>query len=583
MARSLMYLGVVGWCSAACLAQPQRTDNPPFDTIPVIKTGDPTGVGTSVFTAFSTTSGPFINDNGLVAFIGQMSGQPNGSDEGIWIGTRCGDLEFVAQEGDPMPGNDPGDSGVTIRAFGIAAFTNEEDVLLNVDLSGPGVNQLNNEAILLWREGTLYKVVREGDPWAFPAGTVRSQVARMGDDGTIGLFAAGAGTPTWNEGIVKGPPPLTPVAHRGAQIQGLPSEFTWSRVRRPTVNAHGDVGFFGIIRQNGTAISDGMYVYTEDDELIEIANSNDPTPAPGTTSWGMGMGRPYINSNRNIIFGATSGATDLILYATNYSPDTLATVTATGLEAPGTNGESFRNLNLARVYLNALDHIAFHADIDNAGNDNGIWAGEPHDLQLVAIEGQNANVPGLDAAMGNGGWTSPGQGFRPILSQTCLIAFMWTLVGNDVSGNGDNDALFVFDLNGPHGDGRQRWILARENDEIDLDPSASGQDIRRIGFNDVRAHDTLGSAGGAAGSFNLWGHLAFHLSFTDASEAILVAVPTHCPADINVDGIQNTSDFVQFLNLFTSQSPVADWNRDCILNTTDFIAFLSDYNIPGCQ
>lgn len=64
----------------------------------------------------------------------------------------------------------------------------------------------------------------------------------------------------------------------------------------------------------------------------------------------------------------------------------------------------------------------------------------------------------------------------------------------------------------------------------------------------------------------------------DSDKAVLVV---SCPADINIDGVINTIDFLAFLNLWTVGDLGADWNGDGTINTLDFIAYLNDW-VAGC-
>lgn len=54
-----------------------------------------------------------------------------------------------------------------------------------------------------------------------------------------------------------------------------------------------------------------------------------------------------------------------------------------------------------------------------------------------------------------------------------------------------------------------------------------------------------------------------------------------CRTDLNADGVLDTRDFLEYLNLWTTGDPLADWNGDGTINTQDFIAYLNDW-AAGC-
>ena len=55
-----------------------------------------------------------------------------------------------------------------------------------------------------------------------------------------------------------------------------------------------------------------------------------------------------------------------------------------------------------------------------------------------------------------------------------------------------------------------------------------------------------------------------------------------CYVDCNGDTVINSQDFLCFLNLYTSQNPLADCNGDTVINSQDFLCFLNLYNNPPC-
>lgn len=62
---------------------------------------------------------------------------------------------------------------------------------------------------------------------------------------------------------------------------------------------------------------------------------------------------------------------------------------------------------------------------------------------------------------------------------------------------------------------------------------------------------------------------------------LLFPGPPFCRADLNEDGVVNTLDYIEFLNLWNAHDPEADWNNDGVINTLDFLAFQNDW-AAGC-
>ncbi len=69
----------------------------------------------------------------------------------------------------------------------------------------------------------------------------------------------------------------------------------------------------------------------------------------------------------------------------------------------------------------------------------------------------------------------------------------------------------------------------------------------------------------------------------DAYRAVAAAMGIHvCPADVNLNGRVENSDFSAWLNAFNDGNPLADQNFDGEIDPSDFSAFLSNYHL-GCD
>ena len=58
----------------------------------------------------------------------------------------------------------------------------------------------------------------------------------------------------------------------------------------------------------------------------------------------------------------------------------------------------------------------------------------------------------------------------------------------------------------------------------------------------------------------------------------IIGIGGNCRADVNEDGVVDTRDFLEFLNLYNLRDPFADWNGDGLINTLDFLAFQNDWS-----
>lgn len=74
---------------------------------------------------------------------------------------------------------------------------------------------------------------------------------------------------------------------------------------------------------------------------------------------------------------------------------------------------------------------------------------------------------------------------------------------------------------------------------------------------------------------------AAFLSGTGGIDDAFTIIKTLCPVDINNDGIVNTQDMLEFLNLWSAADPRADWNNDGTVNTQDVLAYLNSW-AAGC-
>jgi FlgD Ig-like domain len=126
--------------------------------------GVPTGLVYASFMAID------VNDGGDAFIISSMNGPgaTADNDEGFWT-NRNGALELLIREGNPAPGlpgitfGGAGDYVGTGYSFESEAWSNDSKLGIQANITGPGIDYGNNEALWVERAGGLTLLAREGD------------------------------------------------------------------------------------------------------------------------------------------------------------------------------------------------------------------------------------------------------------------------------------------------------------------------------------------------------------------------------------------------------------------------------------
>jgi hypothetical protein len=136
------------------------------------RTGDQ-AAGVAPGISYSSFDSIRLNGNGQMAFLGGLagSGVTSSTDHAIWGENNGGALRVVAREGDPAPGLA---AGFAFGSFGFISMNDVGQVVLDADLSGPGLDLSNNHGI--WatdRNGVLRLLARYGDMFEVAPGDSR--------------------------------------------------------------------------------------------------------------------------------------------------------------------------------------------------------------------------------------------------------------------------------------------------------------------------------------------------------------------------------------------------------------------------
>jgi hypothetical protein len=262
----------------------------------VAQEGSPaTGISAGVnFAAFSS---PAINDNGRIAFFGNLTGTgvTTANDEGLWRSTTGTNLELVVREGDQAPGIPTGNN---FSLLGSPVFNNAGHVAFAGRVVGPDITSENQYGIWSTRSGQLSLDYRSGEPapqLGEGAAFGMLAVPAMNHDNRMAFLAAVTGPTTltaiFNEGRTGS---LELVAATTQSAPGTPTGVTFSSFTgtqsyhiRPGMNASGQVAFFGKVTGSVITTANDFGIWATDlaGELHLVAREGDTIdvdPGAGT-------------------------------------------------------------------------------------------------------------------------------------------------------------------------------------------------------------------------------------------------------------------------------------------------------------
>jgi len=392
--------------------------------------------GMPLFTTFgSVMDSPILADDGTVLFMSNMAGPTieSKNSHALFQGTTTADLFAVAQWSDPAPGlpgidliNNGGTSGISVNTLRISP---DGRSLWTSKLSN-ATNDLpttSDTGLFGGFAGSLVLVAREGDPAPGTSGAV------FGDLDGLNLQTTGIN----RNGRVMFPAPLV-----GGDVVGTSNDlaiYTGTPGALTIVVRRGDTMLPGPIKANAFSglggqlagnnqMADDKIVYNLQLSGAGVTAGNDEsiwlyTPgsgnrlllregdsAPGTAgavfSGGTGIlaftlagGSVAGNGRFSFYTGLANGDTTSANDGAVYIADTagVATLLArTGSPAPGTDAV-FKNFNVFQHFVNGSGVGIFTAALIggtvNSTNDDGIWAGAPGSVSLVARSGVTP-IPG---------------------------------------------------------------------------------------------------------------------------------------------------------------------------------------------
>jgi hypothetical protein len=402
---------------------------------------------------------PRLNERGDVFFSASL-GSASSPRHGAFFAEagQSGAVRPLALSGTSMPGLG---AGVTAVGFHEPPRLHPAAAAGTVVglLSGPGVVPANDSAAWTGPVGDLRLVARAGDP----------------APGAPGARFAGQ---TDSQGV----------AFRGATVDRQGNTVFHAHLAGPGINP---------------AFDAGLWVAPAGGAPVLVARSGDPAPGLGGSARYGHIGPFQSVSNGRVVFaapvtGAGPGVTT-VLFAGD--PGGVDVILKAGDAAPGTD-TTFAGIGGA--VMNDAGQLAFWAPLASGGPLNdGVFAGAPEDLRLVARSGELAPDVGPDVRFNLLS--------TPAINGRGQVAFGGSIRGAGVSGVND-DAIWATD---PAGELR---LVVREGDLLD-----TGEGAPRRVRNLIFFSPSNGGEDGAFSGFNDAGQLVFLTYFDDESHGVYIA------------------------------------------------------------
>ena len=520
-------------------------------------------------------SAPSLNNRGYVAFSATLSGDDvsTSNDTGLWVANH-GSFETVAREGSAATGLPAGSlfgsfqfSIVPLNDSGQIAFT--VYAVIPDSVSKYGIWASDGDSLQL-----LAGVGGEA-PGAIDDATFRSLSRRptINRHGVVAFAASLSGNLYESnnaqsaDGIwISDSDQPAAVAISGEHAVGISDEATFTSFLLSSylsLNRRGNVAFWGQHVPNGGPTQSGTGIWLGSPAgLGLLARSGQPMPELGpsaTAQFGdgsinahdtVGMHGNFFNADGPVPNGDLIGLAD---------DDGLTIVARSGVSAPGA-GEGHTFISLAyEPSIGSGGHIAFYARERNEEGTilrDGVWAGTPDALQLVAHEDDPA--PGTEGTFG---------GFyrdTPAINRFGQIAFKNVLT--NVSNNGSS--LWATDLDG------NLTLIARNGQFLEV---ADGDGRTIASLNMLTFH---GDDDGRPRSLNDLGQIVFQAGFTDGTSGVFLSnAVAHLPGDYNGSGVVDAADYPVWRNSVTTQNLAADGDRNGVVDGADYDLWKEFYGV----
>jgi hypothetical protein len=439
--------------------------------IVVARTGQAAPAGALV--SYEALHTPFINPSGQIAFgatlVGPMANAANNS--AIFAGSP-GSPALLVRSGTALPSQGPDFTlgPIDTSTFG---FNREGHAVFGAPVNGPGIDPSTSFAYWLATPASLLKVgpTAAGGALSRPLLTAGDLVAYQSNDGVH----------VWSP-TNPNPPPAG------------------SSIERALINPGGAVAFLG-------SNDSGLAVYLGPPGNVQaVVTAGDPAPGTPAGTTFVAPFYPSVNAAGQVAFPAVielNGQSTDSLWAG--ARGAIALVARAGEVAPGTGGLRYGGFNIdIDTYrtraISPTGEAAFTVGLDNDQGHQafGLFAGKPGQVRLVAMEGQQAANAPVDVTVGEVNFNS-----------IYTINARGQVVFADSSG----------DLYAADPDAGLR-LIAAVGQPFQLAPG----DIRTIAtvlFGEGGTGTGTGGEDGRPVGFNDAGQLAFGLTFTDNTSAVV--------------------------------------------------------------
>jgi hypothetical protein len=514
----------------------------------IVATGDtlPAGEGTPLF--FETLQTGMINNNGEVAFQGNID-NPVGDliyKNGIWVKSN-GTFEERVRAGEVAPGADPGVTpkftgflGPTLNDAGVVGYLAYTDV--NVHRAGYWISDSGNTSVIGVQGSSVTGLAADYSGIFYTPSLNNS-----------GQLAFNAGIQRHDESIhrygifISDTNQTDVVTLQYESAPGTEGNFAGIARTFPPINSQGETAVgVGIVDAN-SGQSMGTAVYKGNGANLQlVARSGENAPGTNAQFNSVGLPSTPLNSLSETVFrGSLQGPSvstlnDGGLWRTrNANAELLA---REGDPIPGSNDLFFGNFISA--VIDDSDQVVFKASL-TPGTQTSLWSARDGELSLLAR-------PGMPAP-GTGGTFSNLTGFGNFASNTHgQVAFQ--AVADGTTGIWAQD---------PSGALR---LIIRTGDSVEVSPG----DVRTIASFEVLY--LSGGSDGKSRSFNDAGQLVFNATFVGGGEGIFVSdVAGYYLADFDRDGDVDTDDLDDWRSAYTAGTAGGDADGDGVSSGRDFL------------
>jgi hypothetical protein len=500
----------------------------------VALSGEPLADGT----LHAVVGAPAINNQGHVAFTATLESVPGGS--GVWVESDA-TVRLVATTGGVAP-----TTGATFSTLSDVVIADGGITAFKAHLSGPVIDDVNQDSIWLYRGNSLTLVTRAGKP--APSFTPDSRFFHfetpiaLNGDGQVAVYArtlskeggTAQGSGLWiasaNDLMLAATEGIAAIDEEPG-IVFLPQSFEQPFSNDAVISPTGQTVFRGFIAGPGVTDTslNGLWSYEPSTGLELLMRAGAEVTGREGVRFLSFPGVPTINASGETAFLAFVGhdhehSADMLggTAADSNHPEIelglwlrrssgeLIEVFAIGDHAPGVEGD-VHFVDSFDPVMNASGRVAFLAAVDGNGveasNEMGLWSNSTSSdgsLDLIARQGDQA--PGQEPGFVFGVF------LEPSLNAGGQVAFM-------ASGFRNLDGAFVdsaFGIWGQDRGGRLR-LVASVGDLLEVGPG----DYREIAS--LMFASATGGEDGKARGLNDAGQIVFRATFTDATSGVFVS------------------------------------------------------------